>query len=440
DYSTSREVDQRCSRFDHRCAATYSPCMVEDATPSQEITLSLVSMAHGGDAVARFNGQVVFVRGGIPGERVRARVTERQKHFLRAKVIDVLEASPDRVTPPCPHAALCGGCQWQHISYQRQTAIKADIVREALTRIGGVAEPRVRPMIPAAFPFAYRNNIQVRRTPQGSLGFQERESHRVVPIEHCLLAHPLIDDRWQALEDASVPFERASLRVGIRTGESLIALEADQRPDPRALSQGSWVWLHNDGWERLRGKPWYHEELAGQRYRVSAGSFFQVHTSQAEQLVRLVLEMLTPQPGDSVLDVYCGVGVFALQLADHVRRVLAIESAPPAIADARVNGAGHENVSWHLAAAEQAIAELDGPWDKAVLDPPRAGCAPQVLQSLARMRVERIAYVSCEPSTLARDVKRLQNLGYHLVHVQPVDMFPQTFHVETVALIQRDHR
>lgn len=407
--------------------------MVNSTTPSNEITLLLGNMAHGGDALARHEGQVVFVRGGVAGERVRARVTERRARFLRASVIDVLDPSPDRVAPPCPYAEVCGGCQWQHIAYPAQPAIKTAIVQEALMRLGGMAAPPVLPTLHAPAPLGYRNHVQVRPASGGRLGFRARESHRIVPIKRCLVAHPLAQERWLALRGANISFERASLRIGANTGESLVAIEATQRPDVTKLPPGSWVWMRGNAAVTLQGAPWYHEELAGRRYRVSAGSFFQVHTAQAQRLVRLVTQMLAPQPRDNVLDVYCGVGVFALQIANQVNQVLGIESAGPAIADARVNGARQRNVAWYAGAAERALAELGGRWDKAVLDPPRAGCAAEVLQHLARLQVERIVYVSCEPATLARDVARLGELGYVLERVQPVDMFPQTFHVETVS-------
>ncbi|MGC9359707.1 MAG: class I SAM-dependent RNA methyltransferase [Anaerolineae bacterium] len=414
--------------------------MPEDETDSTPITLALESMAHGGDAVARYRGQVVFVRGGIPGERVRARITDHRKSFLRANVVDVLEPSADRVTPPCPYAARCGGCQWQHIAYPRQVSLKTDIIRETLSRIGGTSEPPVQPMIPASSPLGYRNHIQVRQTYDGRLGLQERESHHVVPIDRCLLAHPRVDGLWQDLADLRMPFRRASLRAGIHTGETLGVLESARRPDPDALPGDSWVWMHRDEPQVLQGQPWYHEKVAGRRYRVSASSFFQVNTRQAEELVRLVLEGLAPGPRDSVLDIYSGVGVFALQLTERAQRVLGIEADGPAVADARVNTTDRGNISWRIGPAEHVLPELGGHWNKAILDPPRAGCAPQVIDALVRLGVERIAYVSCEPSTLARDIKRMSSLGYRLVHVQPVDMFPQTFHIESVSLIERDRR
>ncbi len=412
--------------------------MRQDATVPKEFALSLESMAHGGDAVAHHRGQVVFVRGGIPGERVRVRVTDHRKSFLRATVVDVLEPSADRVTPPCPYAARCGGCQWQHIAYPRQVSTKTDIVRDTLARIGGIPEAPVHRMLPAASPLGYRNHIQVRQTRDGRLGLQARESHCIVPMDRCLLADPIVQGLWRDLVALGMPFRRASLRASIRTGETLVVLESARRPDAVALPAGSWVWMNHDGPEVLQGQPWYHEQVAGRRYRVSAGSFFQVHTRQAEELVRTVLEGLGPGPKDNILDVYSGVGMFALRLADHAQRVLGIEAAGPAVADARANATDLANISWHTGRAEQVLSQLDGHWNKAVLDPPRAGCAPEVINELARLGVERIAYVSCEPSTLARDLRRLRGLGYRLLRVQPVDMFPQTFHIESVSLIERE--
>jgi len=411
--------------------------MMHATERADELILKLESMAHGGDAIARHEGQVIFVRGGIAGERVRARVTERRARFLRAAVVEVLAPSPHRVTPPCPYVEHCGGCQWQHIAYAAQSAIKTDIVEETLARIGGLQAPPVAPALPAANPLRYRNHVQVRLASGGRLGFMARESHHVVPIERCLLAHPLAQARWEALQEAGLSFRRAGLRVGVNTGESLLVLEGSQRPPASHLPPGACAWIQGGAIHAIRGDPWYHEELLGRRYRVSAGSFFQVHTAQAETLVRVALEMLAPSPADRVLDLYCGVGVFALSVADRVEQVLGIEAAGAAIADARVNGAEQANARWIEGPAEQALAPLEGPWNKAILDPPRAGCAEAVLTTLAQLEVERMVYVSCEPSTLARDIARLMTLGYAVEGIQPVDMFPQAFHVETVALLRR---
>ncbi len=390
-----------------------------------------------GDAIARHEGQVVFVRGGIPGERVRAQVTKRLARFLRATVVEVLESSPHRRTPPCPYAEACGGCQWQHIAYPAQAVLKTKIVEETLGRIGGLDAPLVSSILPATAPLGYRNHLQARRAGTGRLGLLARESHRVVPIDRCLLAHPLLQAPWEALGEAGFPFQRASLRVGANTGESLVLLKGSRRPPATKLPVDACAWMQGDTVRPIQGDPWYHEELLGRRYRVSAGSFFQVHTAQAETLVRVALEMLAPSPTDRVLDIYSGVGVFALSMADQVSEVLGIESEGSAVADARVNAADQTNLRWLQGPAEEALAGLSGRWTKAVLDPPRAGCAEPVLQTLSALEVERIVYVSCEPSTLARDIARLAALGYAVERVQPVDMFPQTYHVETVTLLTR---
>ncbi|MGI6380874.1 MAG: class I SAM-dependent RNA methyltransferase [Anaerolineae bacterium] len=403
----------------------------------ENLLLDLTDMAHGGDAIARHEGQVVFVRGGIPGERVRAQITERLARFLRATVVDVLEPSPHRRTPPCPYADTCGGCQWQHIAYSAQAVLKTKIVEETLARIGALPDPPVYPILPATTPLAYRNHLQVRFAGTARLGLLARESHRVVPIERCLLAHPLLQAPWDALREANLRFRRASLRVGANTGESLVVVEGSPRAPTTKLPVDAYAWVQGDAVHTVQGDPWYHEQLMDRHYRVSAGSFFQVHTAQAETLVRVALEMLAPSPTDRVLDLYSGVGVFALSIADRVSEVLGIESEGSAVADARVNAAGQTNLRWLEGPAEEALAGVSGRWTKAILDPPRAGCAEPVLQALSALELERIVYVSCEPSTLARDIARLGSLGYAVERIQPVDMFPQTYHVETVALLTR---
>jgi len=276
------------------------------------------------------------------------------------------------------------------------------------------------------------------------LGFAAAGSQDVVPIERCLLLHPLLDEMYGLLDLDWPELTRLSLRAGIHTGERLVILEAydDEIPELEVDVPMSCVFRQRDGTDlTLIGSGVYHEILSGRRYRVSAASFFQVNTAQAETMLDVVHTYLDPRPSDTLLDLYSGVGVIGLSLSEHVDQVIGVEEHPAAVLDADLNAAelpaGNSAVEWIQGPAEAVLPQLDAEVDKVVLDPPRSGCKPEVVQALLRLSPERIVYVSCEPTTLARDGARLIEGGYHLVEVQPLDMFPQTYHVETVSLWQR---
>jgi len=429
------------------------------------LELELSGMAHGGEALGRHQGRVVFVAYSIPGERVRVEVVEEHPRWSRARLLEVLEPSPHRVEPPCPHFGTCGGCQWQHIEYQAQVVFKRDILRDQLQRLARFAHPPVAEAIPSPDPWAYRNHLQLSVTPDGGLGFLDVSGTRVMPIEICLLPHPLV---WEMVEMMEIrdgrmvtwsggrlvgsgdqqiigpkdqktkrPKERLSLRAGIRTGERMMVFETegDLPPEIEVDVPISCVLLMEDGTPvNLIGRNWLAEELAGRRFRISAGSFFQVNTPQAERLIEAVGQFLDPQGKETLLDLYCGVGTFALSLADRVGRVIGIESYGPAVADARANAREDEPVEFIEGRGEEVLAQLDLPLEAVIVDPPRAGCGSEVLRELIRLSPSRLIYVSCDPATLARDARRLAEAGYRLEAVQPVDMFPQTYHIESVSL------
>jgi 23S rRNA (uracil1939-C5)-methyltransferase len=406
------------------------------------VVLSLTDMAHGGDAVGRHKDQVVFVPLGIPGERVRVEIRERRRNVWRGHLLEVIEPSPERVDAPCPYFGRCGGCQWQHLGYAAQLHWKREIVGTQLRRIGRQEEPVVLPMLGMADPWTYRNNVQLRPAPDGALGYYALRSHDVVAVERCPIAHPLLNDLLRTLGGAPAGVETVSLRAGTATGERMLILEGGEAPSIEVEDAPySLVHLAPDGrTTTLARRPHFYERLLGRELRISAPSFFQVNTAQAERLVELVCRVVAVRPGETVLDLYCGVGTFALALAAQGARVSGIESAPWAIADAVANAERHglaEPCTFYQGDVAEVLPRLGERCDAVVLDPPRAGCDARVLEALARCEPARIAYVSCDPATLARDILRLQGLGYALVDVQPVDMFPQTYHVETVCLMSR---
>jgi 23S rRNA (uracil1939-C5)-methyltransferase len=402
------------------------------------VSLKLDNMAHGGDAVGRHNGQAVFVPFGIPGETVRVELTESQRRYVHARLIDVLEPSPARTEPPCPYFGLCGGCQWQHIAYEAQLDSKRRIVEELLTRIGRQPTSEVYAPLPAESPWAYRNHVQLKLDREGRIGLYAVQSHDVVPIDVCLVSHPLIDELWDALDIEFEGLEGVALRAGIATGEQLVLFEGASS-EPPALEVDlpiSCVYqTHMDELTILAGSSSLHEELLGQRFQISAPSFFQVNTAQAERLLQTVRAYLAPKPHERLLDAYCGVGVFAHALAPELAEVVGIESSPWALKDALAN-ARTDNVTIIGDRVELALAEMDQTFDAIILDPPRAGCAPETLERLLACHPTRLVYVSCDPATLARDVRQMTAYGWQLERVQPIDMFPQTYHIECVALLR----
>ncbi|MCC7361161.1 MAG: class I SAM-dependent RNA methyltransferase [Anaerolineales bacterium] len=422
--------------------------------------LTITALTHAGEGVGRHEGRVVFVPCALPGETVQVELVEVKKHFARGKLRQVLVAAPERVAPRCPHhfqldppagpgaaqrGPACGGCQLQHLDYAAQLAFKQQLVREQLQRIGGFAEGSVdvRPTRPAPDPYHYRNHSQFALTPEGQLGLMAANSHRVLPIRECHQLEPALGALYPriAVDAQALPeFERLGLRAGAG-GEALIVFEgAPEAPEIELDLPISVAALREDGSAlTLAGHNHLVMEVRGRALRVSPGSFFQVNTAQAGALVELVLEGLGPAlgPRAAVLDLYCGVGLFSAFLAPRVGRLVGVEAYPPAVADAAANLDEFDHVELYEAPVEDALPALAGPFAAAVLDPPRAGCAPAALEALLATQVARIVYVSCDTATLARDLKRLVAGGYRLEWAQPVDMFPQTHHVETVVLLTR---
>jgi 23S rRNA (uracil1939-C5)-methyltransferase len=417
-----------------------------------KVQIELEGVSHLGGAVGRLEepgtgsgrGLVYFVSYGLPGERVMAEVVEGRGSFSRARALEVLERPhPDRAAPPCPYFGGCGGCSWQHAGYERQLALKTETVREQLARLGGFDDPPLRPMIGAAAPYHYRNHARFSTRRDGTLGFTREHTHWVMTIEHCHLMMPRINELLAALQGGvgTRRLHQVAIRHSMRTGQSLISPAIPDAPV-------------------ATGQTHLEEEVLGRRFRIAPNSFFQVNTrpvrralpgairapwvgereaewSQADVLALLAIDRLGPTPGDTVVDAYSGVGTFALLVAERVGRVIAVEESASAVQDARHNAAGLTNVELLQGRVEDVLPRLDVAPDSAILDPARVGCARPVLDALIARRVRRIVYVSCDPSTLARDLRILVDAGYGLVEVQPVDMFPQTAHIECVATLER---
>jgi 23S rRNA (uracil1939-C5)-methyltransferase len=405
----------------------------------ETIVFQTTAMAHGGDALGRHEGKVIFVPYALPDETVRVKIVEDKGHYAFARLVEVVEPSPDRVEPPCPYFGPegCGGCQWQHIDYRAQAQIKADVVADQLARIGRIEEPPVHPTLAAPSAWAYRNHVQFHPAPGGGLGFQKALSQEVIAVDHCKVLHPLLADLYQILDMDLDGLVRLVLRAGTVTGDRMIAFEMEEDKPPALETDEpvSCVMLLSEGGHaNLIGRNYITEVVAGHTYRVSASSFFQVNTPQAKRLVRLALDKLSLEGNEVVLDAYCGVGLFTTHLAEQSGLVIAMEESPSAVDDLLENTVDFDNVEVVEGAVEDALPAIGAQIDAVVLNPPRAGLERAVVEALLDRRPARLVYVSCDPATLARDAKQLTQSGYRLVEVQPVDMFPQTYHVESVSL------
>jgi 23S rRNA (uracil1939-C5)-methyltransferase len=444
---------------------------VTDASP--RIELHVERMAYGADAIARSpEGKTVFVAGGVPGDQVLARVTESRAKFDRAVVEEVVEPSGLRVESACPYASVCGGCPWAGLERQAQLDAKRASVVDALVRIGhfdaGEAESLVGDCLAPSEPWGYRNKVELafaRRGRQATLGMHGPGEAGIVRVDRCLL----LDRRHQGLVKSvsgalgylagshGLDLERVGIRASDRTGSVEVALWTSPGPFPRSqvarvlsdagrptsvvrvMTKGPSKARRVAGVECLSGAGFWEERIGDERMRLSAPSFFQVSTKGAEALVRLVLEALEPGPDEVAMDLYCGVGTFTLPLARRCSFVDAVESYGPAVRDLRRNldAASASNVEAIGGDADQEFPEDEA--DVVVVDPPRAGLAEGVVERLCAQPARAIAYVSCDPATLARDLSRFAARGRFAPRsVTPVDLFPQTFHVETVTLLAKE--
>jgi tRNA/tmRNA/rRNA uracil-C5-methylase (TrmA/RlmC/RlmD family) len=397
------------------------------AVPGDVLELTVGEAAHGGWCVARSGapgerGQVVFVRHALPGERVRARVTSRTTRFARAEAVEILQASPDRVEPPCPYARPdgCGGCDLQHARPAAQRAIKAQVIGQQLRRMAGIEREVTVEALPGdPAGLGWRTRVGFAVGPDGTAGLRRHRSREVIAITDCLIAHPLVraadvmGRRWPGARGVEVTVSPGS-------GERSVSVSG-----PARRGGGS-------------PRPWLTQHAAGRTWRVSSGAFWQVHPAAAGVLTEAVLAALRPKPGDVGLDLYCGAGLFAGALAGAVGTaglVTGVESDAAAVRDARKNLAGFRQVRVHRGDAVRVLRQRGlGGASLAVLDPPRAGVDRRVIEILAA-GLRRIAYVSCDPATLARDLGVFAGLGWRLGDLRAFDTFPMTHHVECVATL-----
>ncbi|MFE9192348.1 class I SAM-dependent RNA methyltransferase [Micromonospora sp. NPDC007208] len=396
---------------------------------TDRVELTVDAVAPGGHCVARVDGQVVFVRHALPGERVIAEVTEVHKGFVRADAVTVLEPSADRVEPPCPYAkpGACGGCDLQHVAPAAQLAWKTAVVREQLVRLGGLTDVELD-----------RLGVRVEALPGGLLGWRSRvryavdaadragllkhRSHEVVPIDRCRIAHPAIQQlpvlaptgaRWPAAEAVET--------IASTGGDVTVTEIRDGVPTP------------------VSGPTEVREVADGRDWTLPASAFWQVHPAAADALSTAVLELLAPQPGETAWDLYGGAGLFAAALASRVgdARITLVESSRDGVDAARANLADLPQIEVVAARVETALTRrrITGPVDVVVLDPPRSGAGAQVVRDIVAAGPRAVAYVACDPAAFARDVRTFADLGWRLAALRSFDLFPMTQHVEQVGLL-----
>ena len=441
---------------------------------NQEHTVTIEGYGEGGMGVARIDGRVVFVHGALRGEKCRVLILKTLKSVAFAKVLEVLEPSSERITPDCPYFPRCGGCTYRHIRYEEELRLKKQRVQDNLSRIGG-SDVTVEEILGAQDTLRYRNKAQYPVSKDGAVGFYRARTHEVIECEHCLLVKPEADAAAEALREYMqscrvAGYDEKTGRGLVRhlyirsnaAGESLVCvlvngdklpkedrlvtLLRDACPKCTGIVLGTNTKKGNvilgDRYRTLWGRDRLEDTLCGKTFRLSVPSFYQVNRVQAERLYAKAIEFAGLTGQETVLDLYCGAGTITLALSDHAKKVLGAEIVPEAIDDARENAArnGVKNAEFFCGDASDVAKKLARENlrpDVITVDPPRKGLAADVVESIAEMQPQRVVYVSCDSATMARDVKRLADLGYTAQRACAVDMFPRADHVETVCLLSK---
>ena len=444
------------------------------------VTVDITDMGQDGEGIGKVEGYTLFVKDAVIGDRVQVKMMKAKKSYGYARLLEILIPSPDRVDPRCPCARQCGGCQIQALSYASQLKFKEEKVRSCLERIGGFERIPLQPVIGMESPYRYRNKAQfpIGRGKDGRpvAGFYAGRTHTIIPQEDCVLGirenQSILEVVLGFMEEYSIPAYREEdgtglvrhvlIRSGFATRELMVCLVINGEALPKAqvlverlkdiagiasislnINTARTNVILGDRVEVLWGKPYIEDVLDGVRYQISPLSFYQVNPIQTRELYRKALQYAGLHGTETVWDLYCGIGTISLFLAGQAGHVYGVEIVPPAIEDARKNAQlnGIENAEFFVGKAEEVLArkyqEEQISADVIVVDPPRKGCDSAVLETMLQIRPKRIVYISCDPATLARDLKILCQGRYKLQKVQPVDMFPHTTHVETVCLLLR---
>ena len=450
----------------------------EKLQQGQVVPLTITDLNSSGDGVGRYHGRVVFVPDTVTGDRLKAKIVQSKAKFARAKVSQLLEASPHRIRPGCIVADKCGGCQWQHIDIDYQREAKRQQIVQAFQRIGGFEDVEVKPVLHTDNYLNYRNKstypLGRSQTGQVQAGYYRQGSHKLINLNQCPVQdedlHPLLREvkqdiqaqGWSIYNEASHQgkLRHLSLRIGQNTGEILLTLVTTD-PNLTGIEAQAQTWLDrypglvgvclNINRDRtnailgkttqtILGKPYLREIFAGVELHIAADTFFQVNTGAAELLLQSLIEQLNLTGSETAIDAYCGVGTFSLPLAKRVKQVIGIELSEASIEQAKSNAVLNQinNATFYTGKVKDCLQEITTKPDLLLLDPPRKGCDSQVIDTILQIAPSRIAYISCKPATLARDIQLLCASGaYKIADIQPADFFPQTTHIECCVLLQR---
>ncbi|MFO1520247.1 MAG: class I SAM-dependent RNA methyltransferase [bacterium] len=367
------------------------------------LELTLERMTFGGEAIASHQGKKVFIAWGVPGDRAKVEFIEEKRDYARGRIVELLEKSPHRTEAPCPYFFKCGGCQWQHVKYESQLAFKTEILKEALQRTAKISEPFLKPAVAADSPLHYRSRIRLQVSRQGEVGFFKPQSKEVVPVERCLIAEELLN---------------AKISEAKEIAQKMLEKDRANRYEIEIRREGDRVVMEVDP--------------------VDEAPFVQVNEAQNEKLIRIVQDSLQLSGSEKILELFAGEGNFTFPVAAACASVTAVESGEGSVlrAEKRIEKEHRKNIRFVQSTAYRYLENSEGPFDRVLLDPPRKG-AIECLEGLAKLKIPRLVYVSCDPSTLARDVRMLQELGYCHESSQVIDMFPQTYHVESVTVMVR---
>jgi len=408
---------------------------------AETVIVKIEKLVYGGDGLGRLpDGRAVFVPFVLPGELVQIELVEEKQRYARGLPVNWIETSPDRISPRCAHFGECGGCQYQHLDYAKQLSLKEAILQDQFQRIAKIENPPLESIVPSPNPWNYRNYVQFHLGQQGEIGYVHVDGEHLLPITECHLPMGEINQLWPQIELGA---ESGVYRLGVRQDsyDAIMLIMEGEDPVAPDFSEDipvSAVYTPPDArLTVLAGEDALTFEVLDRTFQVSARSFFQVNTPIAEKMIRHLVENLSLTPQTRALELYAGVGLFSAFIASQVEHLTAIESSGSACHDFATNLDDFENVTLYEAEVEEVVPALDFAPDVLILDPPRAGLSPAVHDAITRLNPEHIAYISCDPATLARDIKKITHNSYHLVSVTPFDMFPQTAHVETVVFLEK---
>ena len=453
--------------------------LTADWQQGQLVEVSITDLNDTGEGVGRFGGRVVFVPDTVMGDRALVRLVRVKSSYATGKLHQLLEKSPHRIRPNCIVADKCGGCQWQHIDYNYQLEVKHNLVVQSLERIGGFTHPPVAPILTGDSFLSYRNKVTypLKRSATGQVqaGYYQKGSHQLINLNQCPVQdsrlNPLLAEikqdiqqlGWSVYDESRHQgrLRHLSLRIGRRTGEMLLTLVSTEW-NLQNIEVQAQTWLtrypklvgvcvnrnpsrtnviFGEETRCVVGQPYLREEFAGMDFQLRPETFFQVNTEAAEALLNVIVEQLMLQGDEVFVDAYCGIGTFTLPLAQRVRQAIGLEVQSASVEQAQLNAElnGITNVIFKAGAVETLLPQLGITPDVVLLDPPRKGCDRAVIEALVQALPKRIVYISCKPSTLARDLKLLCQTGdYQLTHIQPADFFPQTPHVECAAFLSHN--